>query len=331
MNKPWYLAGRQACAVVLAGLAMGIIRNPQPFLCILAAFLLASNDSLPHSRIFFRIAGACAGALAACLLISLFPEQPWLLLPAFALLITFGIRWVSFLKDDSVVLMALLGLVTCIPTGIVHPAAVLTAGGAHAVNLTCGILSAAIAFSLFPPEKELPLETSPVFPFQNALLVGVTTSLSMIVASMFLPGAAVVVIAAALMIFRLAVPDTLPLIPQKALGAILGALIAIAFDIIIAGAGNDIAFFLVALAVIFGTLAWIGNWQKKVKPIMLQAASMFAVAAPMLPRPYFRLEAMGIRIAAVLIGCAFAILIYLIPVWRERREWGAVETGKKVS
>ncbi|MEO6054757.1 MAG: hypothetical protein ABIP97_12155 [Chthoniobacterales bacterium] len=331
MNKPLHIAGRQACAVALAALAMGIIRNPQPFLSVLAAFLLASGDSLEHGRIFHRIVGAWLGALAGTVIITLFPEQPWLLLPAFALVIAVGIRQVSFTKDDSLVLLTLLGLITCIPTGIVQPSAVLTAAGAHGVNLTCGIISAAIAFFLFPAPKGLPRETSPIFPFKNALFVGITTSLTMVLGAFFPPGAAVVVIASGLMSFRLAVPGTLPLIPEKMRGAILGTLLAIVFDVIVAGAGNNIAVFLLAQSLVFGVLAWIGVTRKGMKPVMLQGAAMFAVAAPMLPTPDVTLQAMGVRIAAVLIGCGFAVLIYELPFWREGQDWSAPEVSKKVS
>jgi hypothetical protein len=88
----------------------------------------------------------------------------------------------------------------------------------------------------------------------------------------------------------------------KTAGALLGALGAMVFDILVAGSGNNLAAFLVALMTVFAALAGLMQVQRDWTPTLAQGGAMFAVAAPMLPAPDLSLAAMGTRVEAVCVG-----------------------------
>jgi hypothetical protein len=57
------------------------------------------------------------------------------------------------------------------------------------------------------------------------------------------------------------------------------------FDILVAGSGNDVTVFLVALMTVFAALAGLMQVGRAWALALAQRGAMFAVAAPMLPAP----------------------------------------------
>jgi uncharacterized membrane protein YccC len=321
MNKASQVVGRHVVAVSAAALTAAVFHLPQPFLIVLTAFLLACENSLPHDRILFRIAGAWAGSLCGIVVMTAFPDQPWMLVSTFGLMVAACLHFASRTGDDSITLVTGMGAAAGIPAGILHPAAAITAGGFHAINIACGILSAALAFSLFPVKGDSPRRSAPLFSFRMALSVGVITAMGLVWAALFIPhGGVILVIASYIMGLRLFAPGVQPFVVQKTVGAVLGVLLGAIFNVLLSGMTNDITFFLLLLAAFFAALAWIGEWRKEICPCMAQAGAMFAVAAPALPRPDISLFAMGVRIEEVLLGCAAGLLVYFAHVWGEG--WG---------
>jgi hypothetical protein len=104
----------------------------------------------------------------------------------------------------------------------------------------------------------------------------------------------------------------------KTAGALLGALGAMVFDILVAGSGNNLAAFLVALMTVFAALAGLMQVRRDWTPTLAQGGAMFAVAAPMFPAPDLSLAAMGTRVEAVCVGFLVATglfgLLSLTPI-----------------
>jgi hypothetical protein len=73
------------------------------------------------------------------------------------------------------------------------------------------------------------------------------------------------------------------------------------FDILVAGSGNNLAAFLVALMTVFAALAGLMQVRRDWTPTLAQGGAMFAVAAPMLPAPDLSLAAMGTRKAPAIV------------------------------
>jgi hypothetical protein len=99
---------------------------------------------------------------------------------------------------------------------------------------------------------------------------------------------------------------------QKLVGGGLGVLVSFGFLTVISGAGNDLAVFLVGLAVILGTFDWLAGIRPDRGIIFRQAGALFAVAATILPRPSASLFDSAERQMAVLLGLLVALFIHWI-------------------
>ncbi len=98
----------------------------------------------------------------------------------------------------------------------------------------------------------------------------------------------------------------------KVAGGGLGVLASIAFLILVSGAGNDLAGFLVALALVLGGLEWLAVAHPDRSAMFRQAGAMFAIASTILPRPEASLAGPGERMLAVFLGLAVAAAISLV-------------------
>ncbi|MEO6847020.1 MAG: FUSC family protein [Chthoniobacterales bacterium] len=333
MSEGWRIGGRYAAAATSAALVTATFHVPQPFLGVLVAFLLVSAKSLPHERIFLRLVGAVIGIVTGVLLLVTFPQQPWLLLPIFAVIVAAGLYYSSLTKDDSVVLSTLVALVAGVPTTILSPNLAVFGALTHGINVIIGILCAAFAFLLFPAKEVFSKDTIEIYSFSRALSVGITVVLGMVFAAIFLPtGAAILVIASAIMAFRLFESSVPSFITQKMMGAVVGVILAILFNIIIVGAADNITLFLIILGLFFVAAGWVGHWKPGICPCLLQGTAMFAVAAPCLPEPQTSFVAMMGRVEDVIVGCVAGIIVYKFHVWTEHwKSISAPEYSKPAS
>ena len=292
---------RYAFATGATALALAIVRPSQPFLAVLTTYLLVGRP-FPGNDLAGRSVAAWSGVTAGLVLFVLFPQQLWLLLPAVAGVVVLGLREVSRWTDPSKILLMAMGLCATVPAGIVNPLEAIHAAWNHGANLTIGILAAWMAFRLFPVPFSSPTSERREISLSQAGFVGAAAIAAFCAAAVLLPSASVVLeIAAVTMALGLIQPP--PHLGAKALGALLGALGAMVFDILIAGSGNDLTVFLVALITVFAALAGIMQIRRTWTPTFAQAGAMFAVAAPMLPAPDLSLAAMATRVAAVCTGC----------------------------
>ncbi len=97
------------------------------------------------------------------------------------------------------------------------------------------------------------------------------------------------------------------------------------FDILVAGSGNNLAAFLVALMTVFAVLAGLTQIRRDWTPALAQGGAMFAVAAPMLPAPDWSLAAMSTRVEAVCVGFLmatglFGLISCLTPPYPRRKQ-----------
>jgi len=291
---------RYALATGGAALAVAIVQPSQPFLAVLTAYLLVARPFRGNDLAGCLLA-AWSGVAAALFLVALFPQQFWLLLPAFAVVIVLGLRAVSRLTGHSGVLLMAMGLCATLPAGIVHPRGAIHAGWDHGANLTIGTLAAWTAFRLFAAPFSGPTPERKEISLSQAGFVAAVAIVAVCAAAVLLPSASVVLeIAAITTALGLLQPP--PGLSAKAIGALLGALGAMVFDSLLAGSGNDLTVFLVALMTIFAALSGLMQVRRAWAPTLAQGGAMFAVAAPMLPAPDLSLAAMTTRVEAVCVG-----------------------------
>ena len=310
---------RYALATGAAALAVALIQPSQPFLAILASYLLVARPFRGNDLAGCLLA-AWSGVAAGLALVTLFPQQSWLLLPAFAGVIVLGLRELSRRTGPSGVLLMVMGLCATLPAGFVHPRGTVHAGWNHGANLTIGAVAAWLAFRFLgaPVSGQTPERKGISLP-QAGFVAGVAIA-ALCAAAVLLPSSSVVLeIAAVTTALGLIQPP--PHLGAKTAGALLGALGAIVFDSLVAGSRNDLAVFLVTLMSVFAALAGLMQVRRAWTPALTQAGAMFAVAAPMLPAPDLSLAAMGTRVEAVSIGFLvatglFGLLRQLAPLPR---------------
>jgi hypothetical protein len=295
---------RYALATGATALALAIVQPSQPFLAVLAAYLLVARPFRGNDLTGCLLA-IWSGVAAGLVLVALFSQQFWLLLPAFAVVIVLGLREISRRTGPSGILLLTMGLCATLPAGIVHPREAVHAAWDHGADLTIGTLAAWTAFRLFAAPFSSPTPERREISLPQAGFVGAVAIAALCAAAVLLPSASVVLeIAAVTMALGLIQPP--PHLGAKAVGALLGALGAMVFDILIAGSGNDLTGFLVALITVFAALAGVIQVRRTWAPILAQGGAMFAVAAPMLPAPDLSLAAMATRVEAVCAGSMVA-------------------------
>lgn len=309
MSETVRFVARHALATAVAALVMAIFRLPQPFLAVLAAFLMLARpfglDEIPS-----RLAAAWFGVVMGLLLVCLFPQQPWLLFPAFCLVTMLSIRLAARTGNAGIALLVAMGLCASLAAGLVSPNAVLEAGWAHGWNLSIGVLAAWAGFVMFPAG---PAPSGPAFTAQNALTIALTVVVASWVALVFQPISSVIlVIASATSALGLSQPGIPARLSQKTIGAVLGCALSVVFDVGVAGSGNSIAIFLAAMGLFVGGLAWCMRRWSGAAPCFTQCCAMFVVAAPMLPGPDNNLAGVGGRVAAVLVGFFTAAGVYVL-------------------
>ena len=304
MSSVFLVSVRYAFATGATALTLAIVRPSQPFLAILATYLLVGRPFRGNDLAGYLLA-AWSGVTAGLVLVALFPQQFWLLLPAFAGVMVLGLRAVSRLAGPSEILLTAMGLCATLPAGIVNPLEAIHAAWDHGANLTIGTLAAWTAFRFFAAPLSSQTSERREISLPQAGFVGAAVIVGLCTAAVVLPSTSVVLeIAAVTMALGLIQPP--PHLGARAVGALFGALGAMVFDILISGSGNDITVFLVALITIFAALAGLMQVRKTWVPALAQGGAMFAVAAPMLPAPDLSLAAMATRVEAVCAGCMVA-------------------------
>ena len=300
MNDVVLISIRYALATGATALVVAIVQPSQPFLAVLAAYLLVAKP-FPGNALASYLVAAWSGVAAGLVLVALFPQQFWLLLSTFAVVVVLGLRELSRRTGPSGVLLLAMGLCATLPAAIVDPREAIDAGWNHGANLTIGTLAAWLAFRLFAAPLQGPTPERKEISFSQAGFVAAVAIVALCAAAILLPSASVVLeIAAVTTALGLIQPPAR--LGAKTAGALLGALGAMVFDILVAGSGNNLAAFLVALMTVFAVLAGLMQVRRDWTPTLAQGGAMFAVAAPMLPAPDLSLAAMGTRVEAVCVG-----------------------------
>jgi len=297
---------RLGLSVGLTALVVGSLHVPQPFLAILAAQLVTGIPCRTAEVFFSRLASACAGSLGGIAILTLAPNEQWISLPLFFALAGWGTWFVAMRRDPASAIFFGMGIASMFAEGFVFPARDLPFGLAHTASLLTAAICSAVAGWVFPFEKNDP---SPVHA-EPATAIGLAAVVSMIFACAVLPTEPTVTVVAALTT-ALSLGGGTGVIGQKFLGGLSGAGLAVVFVIVVSGAGNDAAFYLLGLISIMGGIEWLAVRFPKHSAALRQAGAIFGVMGTILPQPerhmWGSMERMCAVIAGLSIGCAAAV------------------------
>ncbi|NDG72916.1 MAG: hypothetical protein EBY32_16775 [Proteobacteria bacterium] len=257
---------RQALAVALAALVVGIFHIPQPFLAVLLVQLLGGIPCQSALELFRRILSAFVGCLAGVVILTLAPNEQWISLPLFFTLTGWGTVFALRRFGPACGILFGIGIVAMFAESFVFPARDIVFGFAHLFSLITATLAAALVGLAFFREPMGAKNQSP--PLGAAVVIGAAAVSGLIAACTLLPVQLNVTTISSLTT-ALALTMTGGGVAKKILGGLLGIVVALVFLIPINGSGNDLAVFLLGLSAV----------------VFRQAAAMFAVAATMLPQP----------------------------------------------
>jgi hypothetical protein len=299
-------AFRHGLAVCLTALVVGSLHVPQPFLAILAAQLVAGIPCPTASVFFSRLASAASGSLCGIAILTLAPNEQWVSLPLFFVLAGWGTSFVAKHRDPASAILFCMGIASMVAEGFVFPARDLPFGLAHTASLITASICSAVAGRIFPfPKIHHPVPKH----LETPLAIGLAAVAALIVACSVLPTQpTVTVVAAVTTAFSLG--GGLGVVGQKFLGGLLGASAAVAFVIILSGAGNDVAIYLLGLVAVMAGFEGMAVRFPKNSAALRQAGAIFAVMGTILPAPqqflWGSVERMCAVLAGLLIGCGVA-------------------------
>jgi hypothetical protein len=273
---------RQALAVALAALVVGIFHIPQPFLAVLLAQLLGGMPCQSASELFRRILSAFAGCLAGVAILTLAPNEQWISLPLFFTLTGWGTVFALRRFGPACGILFGIGIVAMFAESFVFPARDIFFGFAHLFSLITATLAAALVGLAFFREPVATKSQSP--PRGAAVVIGAAAVCGLIAACTLLPLQLNVTTVSSLTT-ALALTMTGGGVAKKFVGGLLGIVVALVFLIPITGSVNDLAVFLLGLSALIGGFEWFALRLPAHAAVFRQAAAMFAVAATILPQP----------------------------------------------
>jgi hypothetical protein len=274
---------RQALAVALAALIVGIFHIPQPFLAVLLAQLLGGIPCQSALELFRRILSAFAGCLAGVAILTLAPNEQWISLPLFFTLTGWGTVFALRRFGPACGILFGIGIVAMFAESFVFPARDIFFGFAHLFSLITATLAAALVGLAFFREPAATKNYSP--PPGSAVVIGAAAVCGLIAACTLLPLQLNVTTVSSLTT-ALALTMTGGGVAKKFGGGLLGIVVALVFLIPIIGSGNDLAVFLLGLSALIGFFEWFTLRLPAHAAVFRQAAAMFAVAATILVRQH---------------------------------------------
>ena len=300
---------RQALAVALAALIVGIFHIPQPFLAVLLAQLLGGIPCQNASELFRRILSACAGCLAGVAILTLAPNEQWISLPLFFTLTGWGTVFALRRFGPACGILFGIGIVAMFAESFVFPARDIFFGFAHLFSLITATLAAALEGLAFFREPAATKNYSP--PPGSAVVIGAAAVCGLLAACTLLPLQLNVTTVSSLTT-ALALTMTGGGVAKKFLGGLFGIVVALVFLIPITGSGNDLAVFLLGLSALIGGFEWFALRLPAHAAVFRQAAAMFAVTATILPQPdRFITDSME-RMCAGILGLCIGSACFLL-------------------
>lgn len=306
-------------AAVVAGtaLAMGVFRLPQPFLGVLAACLLWGRPAVGRQVWTVRVLAGWAGSAAGAGILVALPQQPWVSLPLFALVLGAGYRGVKSRAGAGAAMLFGMGMAASFPSGVVVASEGLVAAVIHGSALTVGAVVVAVAQS---GDRKSSADDQAAMP-ANVWPLPLAAVTSVVISSAVFPaGSVVMTVASVVAADAFFSAGSGRDVVQRLGGAAVGALAGVMVLILAFGSTNDLTLYLAGLA----ALAAVFEFLVLRFPLLVgagrQAAAAFVVVATSFPRPTGTMDASferGLAVfGGVLLGALWVVAGRLLEVRR---------------
>ncbi|MEI6322702.1 MAG: hypothetical protein WCP60_06335 [bacterium] len=315
MSKAAWVAFRAATAIGIALLSILIFRPESPFRAVLAGYLVVCLPTFRRKMMRQRLILVwCAGILGMAL-DAFFRDAPWLYIGFFVLMVTSLLIVASRSRDLATMTLLLYGISGSMPNTYNIDSEAIYDGFFRALNCSIGILSASIAFLIFPLRKP-PVGTAnlPIrFPVRDTFFIAVVGAAAICTANLFSS-----VITSAFVVFG-ALTWSIALCTQpreaimaRVVGGICGITASIFFISVICFSTNEILYYLASFIAVVWLCTWVGVQYPAWKPFANQFVFYFMVEAIMVPRPVHNLHESILIASSLYLGVVTATLLWFL-------------------
>lgn len=313
MSKAAWVAFRGMTAVGIALLTILIFRPESPFRAVLAGYLVVSLPTFRRKMMRQRLLLVWSAGLLGMTLDAFFRDAPWLYIGFFVLMVTALLIVASRSRDLATLTLLLYGISGSMPNSYNINSEAIYDGFFRALNCSIGILSAAVAFMIFPVRKP-PVGTGnpPIrFPMRDTFFIAVVGAAAICAANLFSS-----VITSAFVVFgALTWSIALCTQPREAIlarvaGGICGIIASIFFISVICFSTNEILFYLANFMAVVWLCTWVCVQYPLWKPFANQFVFYFMVEAIMVPHPVHDLHETVLIAASLYLGVVTATLLW---------------------
>jgi hypothetical protein len=262
---------------------------------------------------------------------ALFLDAPWLYVPAYFLLIFASMSLASRSRDAATMTLLVYGLSGSLISGKVADSAPIMGGFYRTLAVTIGIFAAALAFYIIPLRKGFrPQLPEPVnFQHRETFFLGFVGVLCLLGGHTFVPNNGAFAIMGGL-------PWAIQLLsaPASALkvrlgGAVLGTISAMFTISVLSASTNNIAVYVTVIALIMGSIGYLGYTVPTLKPGCAQFVVCFLIPTGILTEPTHNFHLLFSIVEAMWLGIIIASLLYFFHEWLLRVEKTVVNSGLK--
>ena len=307
------------------------LKYPHLFRALLAVALIANLPTFRRITMRQRLLLVWISGAMGSVVEALFLDAPWLYVPAYFLLIFASMSLASRSRDAATMTLLVYGLSGSLISGKVADSAPIMGGFYRTLAVTIGIFAAALAFYIIPLRKGFrPQLPEPVnFQHRETFFLGFVGVLCLLGGHTFVPNNGAFAIMGGL-------PWAIQLLsaPASALkvrlgGAVLGTISAMFTISVLSASTNNIAVYVTVIALIMGSIGYLGYTVPTLKPGCAQFVVCFLIPTGILTEPTHNFHLLFSIVEAMWLGIIIASLLYFFHEWLLRVEKTVVNSGLK--
>lgn len=307
------------------------LKYPHLFRALLAVALIANLPTFRRITMRQRLLLVWISGAMGSVVEALFLDAPWLYVPAYFLLIFASMSLASRSRDAATMTLLVYGLSGSLISGKIADSAPIMGGFYRTLAVTIGIFAAALAFYIIPLRKGFrPQLPEPVnFQHRETFFLGFVGVLCLLGGHTFVPNNGAFAIMGGL-------PWAIQLLsaPASALkvrlgGAVLGTISAMLTISVLSASTNNIAVYVTVIALIMGSIGYLGYTVPTLKPGCAQFAVCFLIPTGILTEPTHNFHLLFSIVEAMWLGIIIASLLYFFHEWLLRVEKTVVNSGLK--
>lgn len=329
MSDAWRPACRLALGVVLAMLTILTLKYPHLFRALLAVSLIANLPTFRRVTMRQRLLLVWISGAMGSVVEALFLDAPWLYVPAYFLLIFTTMMLASRSRDCATMTLLVYGLSGSLISGNIADSAPIMGGFYRTLAVTIGIFAAAIAFYIIPLRKGFrPQLPEPVnFRPRETFFLGFVGVSCLLVGHTFVPNNGAFAIMGGLPWAIQLLSSPASALRVRLVGAVLGTLTAMSTISILSASTNNVGVYVTVIALIMGTIGYLGYTFPLLKPGCAQFLVCFLIPTGLLSEPTRNFHLLFSIVEAIWLGIIIASLLYFLHEWLLRVEKIVEDSG----